>query len=134
MPTRKKSSPRRAHAQARVSAHAPAGVSRSRRAGAGIRKTWAATLHALTAAEAEAERQVRLLLKERRKAARSLDERLAALQVRLRRERDNLGRRVNEAVRGTLVALDIPSRREVAELTRKVDDLSRKIDAHRRLA
>jgi len=136
-----------------------AGSARGRKArlsaaGTRIRKTWDAAVEAVTSAEAEAERQLRLLLarnrikpaearaalatvrkrveKERRKAARELDARVTALQGRLRHERKNLARLVDEAVRGTLVALNIPSRHEVSELTRKVDELSRKIDGYRR--
>lgn len=147
MPTKKKSSPtrgRRGRAQAEA----------ARAAGKRIRQTWDATVEAVTSAEAEAERQLRRLLarnrikpadvrtaltsfrtrvqKERRKAARQLETKLSALQGRLRREKKDLGHAVNEAVKGTLVALNIPSRREVSELTRKVDDLSRKIDGFRR--
>jgi len=66
---------------------------------------------------------------EGRKAYRELEVRLAELQRRLGRDKDNLGRRVDEAVRGTLARLNIPNRREIAELTRKVDELSGKIDA-----
>ena len=66
---------------------------------------------------------------EGRKAYRRLESRLAELQQRLGRDKEHLGRRVDEAVRGTLARLNIPSRREIAELTRKVDELSRKIDA-----
>jgi hypothetical protein len=147
MATKKRSSPAgRGRARAKAT---PSGT-----AGDRIRETWEAAVKALSSAEAEAERQLRLLLarnrvkpaearaaleafrsrarKERKKAARKLEARLAALQVRLRRERKNAGRMVNDAVRGTLVALDIPSRGEVAELTRKVNELSRKIDGYRR--
>ena len=66
---------------------------------------------------------------EGRKAYRQLEARLADLQERLGRDKASLGRRVDETVRGTLVRLNIPSRREIAELTRKVEELSRKIDA-----
>src|SRR6266496_641034 len=149
MPMKKKS-PSTRRARARVVSGAPHG------AGNRIRKTWAATVEALSAAEAQAERQLRRLLarnrlepadvrtalasfrarvqKERRKAARQLDTRLSALQARLRRDGKTFGRAVDDAVRGTLVTLDIPSRREVSELTRKVDQLSRKIDGYRRPA
>ena len=127
---------------------------RAQAAGKRIRETWKATVKVLTAAEAGAERRVRRLLarkrikpadlrtalatfrlraqKEQRKAARATLSRLSALQVRLQRERQDLGRVVDETVRGTLVALNIPSRREVSELTRKVDELTRKIDGYRR--
>jgi len=66
---------------------------------------------------------------EGRKAYRQMEARLAELQTRLGRDKATLGRRVDEAVRGTLARLNIPNRREIAELTRKVDELSRKIDA-----
>jgi poly(hydroxyalkanoate) granule-associated protein len=66
---------------------------------------------------------------EGRKAYRQLEARLADLQQRLGRDKASLGRRVDETVRGTLARLNIPSRREIAELTRKVEELSRKIDA-----
>jgi poly(hydroxyalkanoate) granule-associated protein len=146
MPTKKKSSPSgRSRGLAK---------SRARAAGSRIRETWRATVGALTSAEQEAEKQLRQLLarkgikpadvraalasfrarvqKERRKAARQLGTRFSALQVRLRHEGKHLGRVMDETVRGTLVALNVPSRREVAELTRKVDELSRKIDGFRR--
>jgi poly(hydroxyalkanoate) granule associated protein phasin len=123
-------------------------------AGNRIRETWDATVDALTSAEAEAERQLRRILarnkikpadaraalaafrarveKQRHKAGRELETTLSALQQRLRRDGKRLGRAVGEAVRGTLVALNIPSRREISDLTSKVDELSRKIDAVRR--
>jgi len=146
MKATKKSSPRTRKARA--------GQVRLRTAGTRIRKTWDAAVEAVTSAEAEAERQLRLLLarnridpaearaalaavrkrvdKERRKASRELDVRIAALQGRLRQERKNLVRLVDEAIRGTLGALNVPSRHEVSELTRKVDELSRKIDGYRK--
>jgi polyhydroxyalkanoate synthesis regulator phasin len=67
--------------------------------------------------------------REGRKAYRQMEARMAQLQQRLGRDKVSLGRRVDEAVRGTLARLNIPNRREIAELTRKVDELSRKIDA-----
>ncbi len=67
--------------------------------------------------------------REGRKAYRQMEARMAELQQRLGRDKASLGRRVDEAVRGTLARLNIPNRREIAELTRKVDELSRKIDA-----
>ena len=67
--------------------------------------------------------------REGRKAYRQMEARVAELQQRLGRDKTSLGRRVDEAVRSTLARLNIPNRREIAELTRKVDELSRKIDA-----
>jgi poly(hydroxyalkanoate) granule associated protein phasin len=147
MPTRKKPTHRRGSARART---------RLQGARTRIRETWDAAVEAVTTAEAEAERQLRLLLarnrikpadaraalvtlrkrveKERRKAAKQLDARVTALQGRLRHERKNLARVVDEAVKGALVALNIPSRHEVSDLTHKVDELSRKIDSFRRSA
>jgi polyhydroxyalkanoate synthesis regulator phasin len=119
-----------------------------------LKDTWYATLSALTSAEENIEKQVRVLLKrnkistkdasamlkdlrtlidrERKKGLRELESRLSSLQGRLRKERKVLSRLVNEAVEGTLASFNIPSRHEVAELTRKVDHLSRKIDAFKR--
>jgi polyhydroxyalkanoate synthesis regulator phasin len=125
-----------------------------RSAGARLRETWAATLATLTSAEAEVERQIRTLLKnnninakdartalrdlrtridrERRKALKQLDARLQVLQTRIRKERKNVSRMVEDGVQSTLAALNIPSRKEVADLTAKVQELSRKIDRVRR--
>jgi vacuolar-type H+-ATPase subunit H len=116
-----------------------------------LRDTWYATLSALTSAEQNLEKQVRVLLKknkigtrdaatmlkdarslidrERKKAVRELERRISDLQERLRKERKALARMVNEAVQATLATFNIPSRHEVAELTRKVAQLSKKIDA-----
>lgn len=112
------------------------------------------TVDALAVAEQELTRQVRGLLernkidvddagrmlkrfrarldKERRRGAKELDARLAALQARLQKERRNVARLAAEGVQSALAALNIPSRREVTELTRKVEQLSKKIDRLRR--
>lgn len=116
-----------------------------------LRDTWYATLSALTSAEENLEQQVRLLLKrnkistkdasgmiddvrsligrERKRALKELEARIGTLQGRVRKERKALSRLVSDTVQGTLSRFNIPSRQEVAELTRKVDQLSRKIDA-----
>ena len=147
MATKKKTSPR---ARGRAHVH----VSRAQAARKRIQETWKATVKALSSAEVGAEKRIGQLLarqgvkpadlrtalatfrtraqKEQKKAARQIESRLADLQGRLHRERKDLGRMVNDTVRGTLVALNIPSRHEVSELTRKVDELSRKIDGYRR--
>jgi hypothetical protein len=85
----------------------------------------------LTRLRTRVERDGHKALREGRKALRQVEARRAELQARLRRDRVSFGRRVDEAVRGTLVRFNIPNRREIAELTRKVEDLSRKIDAFR---
>ena len=123
-------------------------------AGARLRDTWAATLATLASAESEVEKQIRTLLKnnnisakdartalkdlrsridrERRKALKQLDGRLKGLQSRIRKERKNVARMVEDGVQSALAALNIPSRQEVADLTGKVEQLSRKIDQVRR--
>lgn len=119
-----------------------------------LRDTWAATLAGLSSAEAEVETQIRELLKqnkisakdaraalhglrariekERKRALKQLEARLKSFQTRIRKERRNVSRMVEEGVQSTLAALNIPSRKEVADLTAKVDQLSRKIDRIRR--
>lgn len=119
-----------------------------------LRDTWEAGRKALMAAEQQMEHQFRVLLKrnkintkdvqaalkelraraekERRKALAGLDTRLKAVQARVKKERKALGRVVQDAVHSTLAALNIPSRDEIAMLTRKVDTLSHKLDARRR--
>src|SRR5262249_5921428 len=120
------------------------------RAGAAIRDTWSQALTAITTAEESLEKQVRTLLKknristkdaatmlddvsalvrrERRKAVKELDARMKTLQTRIVKERRVVGRMVIDGVQNALAAFNIPSRQEVAELVRKVDQLSAKID------
>ena len=127
---------------------------RAAQAQAALRETWASTTRALSAAEAEVQKQLKSLLKrnkmsvddattllrqfqarvakERAKRMKELEARAGAVQSRVQRESRNAGRFVAEAVQSTLAALNIPSRKEVAELTRKVDALSKKIDKLRK--
>lgn len=129
-------------------------VRRAKKTGEVLRETWASTVDALTAAEGKVEKQIKDLLKhnkmgagdaaemlkdlgtrltrERKKAMKQLDARLTELQARLHKEQRVARRMVDDAVKGTLAAFNIPSRQEVAELTKKVDELSRKIDAFKR--
>lgn len=121
-----------------------------------LRDTWHSTLTALTAAEQVVEKQVRELLKrnrisgkdasrllrelgsraevERRKAMKELEATLGTLQSRMKKERKVVGKAVGEAVAGALSSLNIPSRREVMELTSKVDQLGARIDTLRKRA
>ena len=109
---------------------------------------------ALTTTEAEIQKQLKRLMKqnkvrvedasrllkdlqtradkERRRAAKQLESRFHEVQKRVAHERKALARFANEAVQSALAGLNIPSRREIAELTRKVEELSRKIDALKR--
>lgn len=119
-----------------------------------LKDVWKAAVEAFNAAEQETNRQVGVLLKsgrltareaqeqieqlsvrlqkERKKAMRQVEDRLQSVQSRVETERKNVGKTVDEAVRAALAAFNIPSRREVSELTRKVEELSGKIDGFRR--
>ena len=120
----------------------------------GLAISWKGTREALGSAEAAMQKRVRSLVKqgnartqqasealvtwrsrldkERRKALKQLEAQLATLQTRAKRERKALGRMADDAVQNALAALNIPSRQEVHELTRRVEELSRKIDGFRR--
>jgi polyhydroxyalkanoate synthesis regulator phasin len=130
-------------------AASPARKTRSR-----LQKTWKETQAVLSSAEGQVEKRVRDLVKrsgvdtrqatqtlkawrgrldrERKKAVKQVEGRLSTLQLRARKERRALARTVDEAVRRTLAALNIPSRQEVHELTRRVEELSRKVGGFRR--
>jgi hypothetical protein len=118
-----------------------------------LRTTWATTRGALIGAQRQLERQVHGLLRDRaaardaaralkrlrsraeresRKAVAGLETRVQALQTRLGRERQAFGRTVRESVQSTLGALNIPTRDEIARLTRRVEALSRRLDARKR--
>jgi polyhydroxyalkanoate synthesis regulator phasin len=129
---------------------------RTKKAASGLAITWEGTREALGSAEAAVQKRVRALVKqggartqqatdtlkawrgrlerERRKALKQLEGQLATLQTRARRERKALAKVADEAVQNALAALNIPSRHEVHELTRRVEELSRKIDGFRRSA
>ena len=124
MPAKKKA-PRRP----RVAA--PAREAKSR-----LETTWKDTQAALVSAEAKVEKRVKTwsqrLERERKKALKQVEGRLAVLQTRAKKERRAVTRMVDDAVQRTLAALNIPSRQEVQELTRRVEQLSRRIDGFRR--
>jgi Poly(hydroxyalcanoate) granule associated protein (phasin) len=123
-------------------------------AGARIRGAWSDVVAAVSTAQANLEGEVKKLLRrsristkdaatmladvraladrERRKAAKELRARAAELQARVQKERQVAARALDDAVRSGLAALNIPSRAEVAALTRKVDELSKKIQRSRR--
>ena len=139
----KKSSPKKRKARK------PAKESFAQATGRVIKEKWDTTVKSIASAQSQLERQVQKLVRsnklgsdaakalkdfreraerEGRKAVKTVESRLSALQERVDKERRNLGRLIDDGVHATLVALNIPSRQEVAELTRKVDQLSRKID------
>jgi polyhydroxyalkanoate synthesis regulator phasin len=135
-------------------ARRPTAAAQARRAKSRIQKTWKETQAALSSAEATVEKRVKALVKssgvdtrqatatfnawrarlerERKKALKQVETRLAVLQTRARKERKALGRTVDEAVQRTLAALNIPSRQEIHELGKRVEELSRKVDRFRR--
>jgi polyhydroxyalkanoate synthesis regulator phasin len=119
-----------------------------------LEETWTAALDALTRAEAGLEKQVKALIKknkipvedatrllndfqgrvvrERNKARKDFEAWLRGMQSRVKKERSHVTKIANEAVQSALATFNIPSRKEVADLTRKVDELSQKIDSLRR--
>jgi phosphate uptake regulator len=119
-----------------------------------IKKTWNDTVQALSTAEARVEKEIRGLLKrnkistrdaataindvralvgrERKKGMKQLEARFASLSSRVRKESKLASRKVDGAVLGALATFNIPSRKEVQELTRKVNELSKRIDSIKR--
>lgn len=119
-----------------------------------LKHTWDTTLANLSGAQADLEKQVKSLLRrnridasdasalmqslnaafvrERKQAVKALDGRVKTLQTRIAKERKVVGKRIDGAVQSALGSLNIPSRTEVATLTRKVDALSAKIDRMKR--
>ena len=70
--------------------------------------------------------------RQRKRAAKELRARAADLQTRVQTERKLAGRAVDDAVRSALAALNIPSRAEVVNLTRKVEKLTKKVGERKR--
>lgn len=146
----KKTSARQAK-RPKTAAARSAGSSRAQQV---LREGWKGALGALSKAEAEVETQVRRLLrnnkinvedaaellrefrksvdKERKRGMKELEGRLEELRERVRKEGRNVAKMADEAVQSGLAALNIPSRREVALLTRRVEELSRRIGTLRR--
>jgi polyhydroxyalkanoate synthesis regulator phasin len=119
-----------------------------------LRQTWTSTVEAITAAESDLEKQVKGVLhrnkistkdasamfkdlsalvgRERKKALRDLEHRLGAIQAQALKQRKAVGSAVDDALQGALARFNLPTRQEVRHLTRKVDELSRKIDRFKR--
>lgn len=138
---------------ARARRSARQAVRNARTTGEMLRETWGAAVTALTAAEEEMAVEVRRMLRrnritpadaatalselrvrlsrERARARRRIDAGASEIATRLDHERKNVGRALNSAVHGALASFNIPSRQEVAHLTRKVDELSRRIEGLR---
>jgi exonuclease VII large subunit len=119
-----------------------------------LRKTWNETVQALKTAEARTQKEVRGLLQRnkistkdaatmlkdvralvargRKKGVKQMETRFARVQARVSQERRNVAKRVDNAVQSALAAFNVPSRQEIHELTRKVNELSKKIDSFKR--
>ncbi len=119
-----------------------------------LRQTWTSTVEAITAAESDLEKQVKAVLhrnkistkdasamfkdlsalvgRERKKALRDLEHRLGAIQAQALKQRKAVGSAVDDALQGALARFNLPTRQEVRHLTKKVDELSRKIDRFKR--
>ncbi len=119
-----------------------------------LRKTWNDTVQALNTAEARMQKEVRGLLQRnkistkdaatmlkdvralvnrgRKKGLKQVETRFAIVQARVGQERRHLGKMVDKAVQSALAAFNVPSRQEIHELTRKVNELSKKIDSFKR--
>ena len=85
-----------------------------------VRGRWHAALGSLSEAEAELRRKLRALTRETAKRTEAL-----------RREGRAWARSADHAVEHALAALNIPSRQEVDRLTRRVEELTRKLDGRR---
>ncbi len=129
-------------------------AARARRAKSGLERTWMDTRAALSSAEAKVGKRVQDLVRrsgvdtrqarrtfeawrqkldrQGRRAVKQVEARLAVLQTRARKESRMVGRAVDDAVKRTLAALNIPSRQEIHDLTQRVEELSKKIDRFRR--
>jgi poly(hydroxyalkanoate) granule-associated protein len=70
----------------------------------------------------------RRLERELHKASRQIDSGVAEVQKTVKKEQRALGRMIEDAVQRALASLNIPTRQEVQALTRKVHQLSRKVD------
>jgi poly(hydroxyalkanoate) granule associated protein phasin len=118
-----------------------------------FRDRWQAAVQALSAAETQVGRQVQGLMKEkhltgkdasvalrdlrkrlekeRKKAGKGLEVKLGQLQARVLKEGQALRKSSEDAVQRALGAINVPSRQEIGRLTRKVEELTRKVDRMR---
>lgn len=129
-------------------------AARPTRRAARLSGTWKETRKALRSAETTVGRRVAALVKrtglepkdvmrqaeawrtkldrEGRKARKQVEARLGELKQRARHDRRALARGVDDAVARALAALNIPTRHEVQQLARRVEQLSERIGGMRR--
>jgi poly(hydroxyalkanoate) granule-associated protein len=67
-----------------------------------------------------------------KKARKTIEIGLGQLQQRALRDRRTLARVADDAVSSTLAALNIPTRRELQQLSRRVEQLTHRVEARRR--
>lgn len=72
------------------------------------------------------------LSKQTHSIRKDLAHRVSDIGTRVEKERKSLGLKVEGAVKTTLASLNIPTRSEINLLTRRVEELSRKIDSLKR--
>lgn len=106
-------------------------MSRPQKAADRLRETWSQTVASLASAEVAVEKQVRRLLQRNRISTQDASTLLEHVNALVSRERKVVARMAGQAAQSALATFNIPSRQEVQELTRKVDQLSRKIDSVR---
>lgn len=87
---------------------------------------------ALKRAQAFASETGKTLSKRTTALGKDIAHRVSDLSARVEKERKTLGRKVEGAVKTTLASLNIPTRSEINLLTRRVEELSRKIDGMKR--
>jgi polyhydroxyalkanoate synthesis regulator phasin len=83
---------------------------------------------AIERAQAFATEASKNITKQAKALRKDLASRASGLSSRVGEERKNLGRRVDGAVKATLASLNIPTRSEINLLTKRVEELSKKID------
>jgi poly(hydroxyalkanoate) granule-associated protein len=119
-----------------------------------LERTWSETRQALRSAEATVGKRVAALVersglepkqvmrqaeawrsrldREGKKARKRVEARIAELRQRARVDRRALARSADDAVNRALAALNIPTRHEVRELSRRVEQLSKRVEGLRR--
>jgi polyhydroxyalkanoate synthesis regulator phasin len=89
---------------------------------------------ALERAQALASEAGRTISKRAQAIRKDIAHRASGLGSRVDAERKNVGKRVDGAVKATLASLNIPTRSEINLLTRRVEELSKKIDGLKKKA
>lgn len=100
--------------------------------GRGLDALWNAWYTALGGAlwaQDQAEKMVRTMLDQGRVTREESRKVMDDLVEQIRRNQGEMQRLAQEAVRGSLANLNIPTQEQISDLNRKIDELNRKIDA-----